>query len=151
MGKPRVKFIADNQSLITRETQYQGYEDPYPNFTLKAEFDLTEQIYETINEADIQASFQHIKGHQDDYTEYNWLSFEAQLNVQADRLAEEFYGKTNFQPTVPILPACPAVLEINTIIITNDFRNQLQQAGTEPAYSEYLKQKFDWSPVVISS
>ena len=136
MGKPRVKFIADNQFLITRETQHQGYKDPYPNFTLKAEFDLTEQIYETINEADIQASFQHIKGHQDDYTEYNRLSFEAQLNVQADGLAEEFYGKPNFQPTVPILPACLAVLEINTVIITNDYRNQLQKAWTKPAYCD---------------
>ena len=48
--------MADKQSLVTRETQRQGYEDPYPNFTLKAEFDLTEQIYETIIEADIQAT-----------------------------------------------------------------------------------------------
>ena len=151
MGKPRIRFIADNQSLITRECQHQDYKDPYPNYTLKAEFDLTEQIYQSINDADLQATFQHVKGHQDDHQEYNKLSFEAQLNVQADELAEDFYGKFNFQPNVPMLPACPAVLEIKTVTVTNDFRNQLQKAWTEPNYLTYLEQKFDWSPDVMES
>ena len=31
MGRPTVKFMADNQSLITREMQHQEYKDPYPN------------------------------------------------------------------------------------------------------------------------
>ena len=70
MGKPIVRFMTDNQSLITRETQHQGYSEPYLNSTLKAEFDLIEQNFLTINEADIQATFQHIKGHQDDCTVY---------------------------------------------------------------------------------
>ena len=45
----------------------------------EAEFDLTEQIYQTIQESKTNATFKHIKGHQDDHTEYHQLLFEAQL------------------------------------------------------------------------
>ena len=44
MGIPKIKFMADNQSLITRETQHKEYNAPYPNYILKAEFYLIEQI-----------------------------------------------------------------------------------------------------------
>jgi hypothetical protein len=151
MGKPIIQFLADNQSLITREKQHSEYREPYPNHTLKAEFDLTEQIYQTLQEADIQASFYHVKGHQDDKIEYNNLPFEAQLNIQADNLAESFYGQDNFQPTVPVLPACPAVLEIKSIRVTNNFRNQLEKAWTVPNYLTYLEEKHEWTPVIIGS
>ena len=72
--------------------------------------------------------FHYIRGHQDDHTLYNKLSFGAELNVQANQLAEDFYGQPNFQPRILMLPACPTALEINSIIITNNFRTQLQQA-----------------------
>ena len=88
--------MADNQPLVTREKQHQDHNEPYPNYTLKAEFDLTEQIYQTIQEVDIQASFYHVKGHQDNKTDYNKLPFEAQLSIQADKLAEKFYGQDIF-------------------------------------------------------
>lgn len=43
----RIEFMSDNQELINRQTNHKEYNIPYPNATLKAEFDLTEQIYHT--------------------------------------------------------------------------------------------------------
>ena len=76
-----VIFLADNKSFIERLQQHHEYILPYPNHTLKAEYDLTEQIFKAILVMKIDATFKHIKGHQDDHKKYNRLSFEAQLTV----------------------------------------------------------------------
>ena len=90
MGNPNIKLMADNSSLISQETHHLEYDELYPNFTLKVESDLTEQIYQTLMEAGIQATYHYIQGYHDDHRPYSSLSFEAQLNVQADQLAGEF-------------------------------------------------------------
>ena len=43
-----------------------------------------------------------------------------------------------------MLPACPALLVINNITVTNDFKNQLKKAFVEPRYLQYLHDKFKW-------
>ena len=62
------------------------YYDPYPNVTLDPEFDLTEEIYKTHKQYNINASFQHVKGHQDASIDVQDLTLDAQLNVEADHL-----------------------------------------------------------------
>ena len=59
---------------------------PYPNNMLSAEFDITEQIYLTNKTYKIEASFQHVYGHQDTKSRGE-MSIKAVLNVEADRLA----------------------------------------------------------------
>jgi hypothetical protein len=142
----QVHFIADNKGLITRQIHHQSYEINYPNQTLLPEYDLTEQIYSTILTHKITATFSHVKGHQDDAEDISKLSLTAQLNVEADSLAEEYYS-TGFTPNLyaPTLPACPAMLVLRGVSITNDYSNQLVRAETEPTYIQYLQQKFNWS------
>ena len=89
--------------------------------------------------------FVKLEGHQDGHTSYINLTFEAQLNVQANQLAEDFNGQPNFQTQILMLPAYPAALEIKRIIITNNFQTQLQQAWTKPKYESYLEEKFEWT------
>ena len=119
MGFPRVKLMADNSSLIFCKTQHLEYVESNPKQTLKAKYNLTEQIYQTLQEADVNKTFHYIniRGHQDNHISYNNLSFEAQLNVQANQLAEDFYGQSNFQTLIPMLLACPAALKIKSIIL----------------------------------
>ena len=61
----QVIFAADNSALIRRQTERLGFTNCYPNLTLASEFDLTEQIYVTHKEYHIEATFVHVKGHQD--------------------------------------------------------------------------------------
>ena len=88
-----------------------------------------------------------MKGHQDDDDEdYNDLSMEAQLNVDADELEElHFLSGTPSRPQTQLLLSCPAILTLRGITITNDYRRHLMQAYTKPAYIGYLQDKFNWS------
>jgi hypothetical protein len=108
LEQSQAHFIADNKALITRQIHHQSFEINYPNQTLLPEFDLTEQIYSTILTHKITATFSHVKGHQDDSEDISKLSLTAQLNVEADRLAEEYYS-TGFAPNSSCLSsnACP--------------------------------------------
>ncbi len=76
--------MTDNLGLLIRVGQSLPFEDPFPNITLKADWDVTNEIVATLKEMNITPSLEHIKGHQDDHTEYACLSLEAQLNVDAD-------------------------------------------------------------------
>jgi hypothetical protein len=43
----KIVFISDNAELIRRMNAHKNYQEPFPNETLRSEFDVTEQIYKT--------------------------------------------------------------------------------------------------------
>jgi hypothetical protein len=53
----KILFIPDNLELIRRLQVHKHYEEPYPNETLKPEFDATEQIYKTTKIYGIKAAY----------------------------------------------------------------------------------------------
>jgi hypothetical protein len=145
-----VVCISDNAELIRRCRAHLHYKEPFPNETIKSEYDVTEQIYRTQAAHNIKATFYWVKGHQDNNKTYAELPLEAQLNIDADELAGEFqdeYGK--FRPIVHLLPSCPAMLAIRGISITSNYRKQLIRAYVEPQYIQYLQYKFQWSNETI--
>ncbi|OEU11291.1 hypothetical protein FRACYDRAFT_246405 [Fragilariopsis cylindrus CCMP1102] len=147
-----VLFISDNDELIKRCNAHKHYNDPFPNETLRSEYDVTEQIFSTINDSQIKAKYKWVKGHQDSAKAYDDLSLEAQLNVDADALAGEYQeGKRQFHPMVNILPSCPAMLSIRGISVTSNYKKQLIRAYVEPEYIAYLQYKFGWSDSIINT
>ena len=124
-----VMFVSDNQELINRCDAHLQYKIPFPNETVKSEYDVTEQIYITASKYKLKPSYHWVKGHQDDNAPTNELSIVAQLNVEADRLAGDFqqdYGK--FRSLLTLLPSCSAMLSIRGISITNNYNRQLIKA-----------------------
>ena len=110
------------------------YNIPYPNTTLRPEFDLIEEIYQTNKHSHIQASYQWVKGHQDDLILYDDLSIPAQLNIEADRLAKEWNnerGQCNTAPISTLVPLNTAALLIKNEMITSDYNTRLLHAYTE--------------------
>jgi len=146
----QVTFAADNLSLIRRHNDHLEYTCCYPNTTLASEFDLTEQTYQTHRKYNIEATFVHVKGHQDSTQEVHSLSLLAQMNVEADHLAGMYYAKGPLsRNNVDLLPSCPAMLNINGASITSDYKNQLIRGYVEPHYMEHLQIKFGWSNATI--
>jgi hypothetical protein len=86
----KILFISDNSELIRRLKVHKHYDEPFPNETLKSEFDVTEQIYRTTTTYGIQSICKWVRGHQDKNTAYDDLELEAQLNVDADKYAGDF-------------------------------------------------------------
>ena len=103
-----VTFAADNISLIRRQRNRLGYDTCYPNLTLASEYDLIEQTHQTHRKYHIQATFVHVKGHQDSTSAVDKLPLEAQLNVEADQLAGSYYLKGPLSTTqVSVLHVWP--------------------------------------------
>ena len=104
--KIKIVYVSNNLELIKQKKEYLNYKNPYPNDTLSSEFDITEQIYLTNQTYQIEASFQHVYGHQDTRSRGK-MSTEAKLNVEADRLAgmyQDELGKYSLtKPYVPVV------------------------------------------------
>lgn len=49
--------FSDNQELIRRLRIHQEYKIPFPNETIRAEFDLIEQIYSTLSESGLTIQY----------------------------------------------------------------------------------------------
>jgi hypothetical protein len=76
-----------------------------------------------------------VRGHQNKNTAYDDLALEAQLNVDADKFAEDFQiTDRKFRPLLSLLPSCDAMLSIRGISVTSNYRNQLIRAYAEPEY-----------------
>ena len=120
---------------------------------MTAEFDLTKMIHVLHCEHDLSSNFCHVKGHQDRDKAYSDLNLNAQLNVEADRLAAAFYDhqEANFNARVLPIPSCPAQLVIAGIDVTSNDRMLLIRAFTEPRYLDYLQRCFDWDDTVVDT
>jgi len=93
-----------------------------------------------------------VYGHQDDHIEYNKHSLESQLSVDADALAEQYYSDTlQSMAEANLLPACPAMLVLRGITVSNQYKRHLVHAYNEPAYIEYIQTKYKWSDPLIQS
>ena len=147
----KIVYISDNLELIRRSKEHSNYTSPYPNNTLSAEYDITEQIYLMNKTYMINATFQHVYGHQDTRSRGK-MSIEAILNVEADRLAGEYQDELGaYSPITLMYPSSPAVLEINGMTITSNIRHQLIRAWAEPKYMQSLQQKNKWNNKTIQS
>jgi hypothetical protein len=76
--------MTDNLGLLTRVEKNLPYPDPFPNVTLQADWDVTNEIITTLQAMKVTSVFEHVKGHQDDHQAYNDLPLMAKLNVNAD-------------------------------------------------------------------
>ena len=116
----KIVYVSDNLELINRNKEHLNYTDPYPNNTLAAEFDITEQIYLKNQTYNIKAPFQHVYGHQDTQSR-GTMSAEVILNIEADQLVGEYQDELGaYIPINHMYPSLPAVLEINGMTITSN-------------------------------
>jgi hypothetical protein len=62
-----IRMMTGNQGLITRLELSLPYIDPFPNITLTADWNVTNEILKSLRELLIPPNFAHVKGHQDDH------------------------------------------------------------------------------------
>ena len=104
----KIVYVSDNLELINRNKEHLNYTDPYPNNSLAAKFDITEQVYLMNQTYNIKASFQHMYGHQDTRSR-GTMSVEAILNVEVDQLAGEYQDELGaYSPITHMYPSSPA-------------------------------------------
>jgi hypothetical protein len=133
-------MLTNNQGLISRLESSLPYIDPFPNLTLTADWDVTNEIVKSLREFPTPPTVAHVKGHQDDHLPYSALPLDAQLNVDAD--AEAGYFQCTFprhRPIIHRLPSNSVQLHISGQVICSKLKQQIRKAYTVPPYKQYLE------------
>jgi hypothetical protein len=133
--------------MVDKVNDVSSYEYIYPNTTFDAEWDVIAQIVHTVEALRPRSpKIQHIFGHQDRDRDYFELSLPAQLNCDADALAEQFLSRhSNLQHlTAHLFPAGGCLLQSRAGTISHDHKKQLRLARTEPPLRQRLCHRFAW-------
>ena len=146
----KVNFVADNSSIINTCIKRNEYEYAYANSTVQNDFDIVQEIFEVINSSQIDSTFTHVMGHQDDRKDGQELTLHETLNIEADQLATDYQKlHKRYRPTVYPSRYNPIVMDIQGSSITSNYKTRIQQAACEPAYLQYLQEKREWEPLAF--
>ena len=115
-----------NLGLLTRVQKVLPYPYPFPNITLQADWDVTNEIVSTLQSMTIQPQLEHVKGHQDDHTTYGNLSLEAQLNDKEAGLYQSTFPA--YRPIIPRLPSIRAQLHTDNKVISSNLQQSIRKA-----------------------
>jgi len=151
----RVSHWIDNQAVVSRIQD--AFQSKYasPNATLHPDWDVVNAIAHTFAQLHgVTYKARWIKSHQDTQTAYDQLSWEAQMNCDADGLASVFQqspqGRIHLK-VVPILPNTVAQLEVSGSTVTGRYKSVLRQRATLPMLEAYLTHRFGWDNEVLGS
>ena len=87
-------------------------------------------------------------------TEYEDLSIDAKLNIEADRMAKEYnckQGKIQLDPDDNIVPSNTAALIIKGSMVTSRYYDRLVETYSEMRYMSYLQRRFVWHEETLQS
>jgi hypothetical protein len=107
------------------------------------------QIVDTLNLLDMEVSFAHVKGHQDDSIDPTDLPWQAQLNIRCDTVATDTLATVNHDSTVPFLSASKLSLTIASTTITHHVPLQIQRLYASTKQRAYLTKHHEWSSCAL--
>jgi hypothetical protein len=80
--------------------------------------------------ANLNVTYKHVKGHQDDDSSYESLPFLAQLNVDADKYAGEYQTHHgSYRPLISLSPTHPIALNINGKTIHRNLKTAVRDSA----------------------
>ena len=90
-------------------------------------------------------TFSHVKDHQNNKTPYPQLTFDAQLNVDLDKLATDYLKNisTN-QSQVSLYLSTKYLLFINSISIISKLKSHIRTAISLSLYKKQLNKTIKW-------
>jgi hypothetical protein len=95
---------------------------------------------------------QYVAGHQDEKQPYSSLPLLEQLNVDADRIAEEYHELLQPQRQYVLMsPNTKAHLLSEAGTVTAKYEDFIMAQATIPPLVKYLARKFSWSDGVVDS
>jgi hypothetical protein len=136
--------FCDNKSLVGRSKDTYASAPPSSFSFLKPDYDVQMEIIKTIKELDIELETQWVKGHQDDHRDHTQLSYESQLNIQADILATSAWQEYACHLPHVHYPASQCTLYINGEAVNRAYRSYMRRAYASHDAREYLMTKYKW-------
>ena len=139
--------FCDNEGVIKSVRKMRKYKGYYPNDTLDADWDVLQAIKEAMAHFNDHFSVSWVKGHQDDHKKFEDLSLEAQVNVMADELAEDYRlcHPDEDLSHVPRIGANKAQLNLPWGTVTNKLKLELRLARTEETLVAKICEDNNWT------
>ena len=95
---------------------------------------------------------QHVRGHQDRKTDYDRLSLLAQLNVDADTMANTYQCEHGMARTEVLLTDTAGVHLVTPHgSMTKNYDAVMRYQATKPGLSKYIQERYDWSERVMEN
>ena len=125
------------------------YSRIYPNATMASDWNVIAEIREAMNELKATAKqpyIHHTYDHQDEEGPYKELSLKAQLNCDADELANIYLeDHPDLDHTrVPILPTSGCQLDLDKGTITYNLKRELKYARSAKQLKRKLMNRDEW-------
>ena len=153
---PECRFVAvcDNEKLLQRLAELRKIpkDKRCASEFVRADVDVSLTIPQL--ELPFRYAAIHVKGHQDNHAPTNELSWEAQLNVYADRLATEALMAQlgDDQPATCLpLPGCNSFLIHHSQCTMSKYKQTLHNAIPEKDFKECMKGRFKWDQETLES
>jgi hypothetical protein len=148
------QIVCDNEAMVREFNTTFDPKKTQPNHTTIAEWDILIEIWMTKEHLSNQnITMNHIKGHSDNQQSYNRLTLLQQLNVDADKLANEYIqDHPNKDYTkAKILPSSGIQFHLPTGTITNQLKRQMKEARRQETHIQYLCKKNGWDKATFDS
>ena len=147
-----LSMFSDNKGLVSSVNSALLYDTPYPNTTLGENWDIINSIRITIQLLHCKHSLSHVKGHQDDATDFRSLPQEAQLNVHADKSAGDFRKAHPFhRPRVFRLLGNRAQFHVNGSTISGKVGKVIRREMCQVPLLQRIQQRYQWSDRTMES
>lgn len=124
------------------------------NVTLEADWDVLNEIRWAMDQGGLEGgTIFHILGHQDRHKAYDELPLQAQLNVDADRLASQYQDRFGeARPSVLLFPHAAAQVHIATYgTCTTRLPQTLRRAEAEQHLLAHIQDRNGWSAEVMQT
>ena len=149
-----IEHHIDNKAFLKRFANYRSYPFYYPNETMKPDWDVLQSCastWKTLTDSyDLQISFHHVKSHQDKHKDYDKLSLPAQLNIDADHMAEAFLlDNPESIPTAPLIQGAGLHIHCPEGTITTRHKRKIIDARTGPILRKHMQDKHAWNDQVF--
>ena len=140
-------LVCDNQGLVQTVAKLMKHTKIFPNTTMDPEWDIIAQILQSYTSLGNSAPIiSHIKGHQDEDTPYEQLTLSAQLNCNADTLANAYLQEFPLldYTRLHIFPAGACTLQLQHGTVTRDIKQECADARTLPPLRLKIIQDSEW-------
>ena len=147
----RLQFYCDNKSLVRRVNNFLHYLDGSFRRCLIPNYDVVFMAACVLRLFPPEMiELQHIKGHQDSIQPVINLSWPAQLNVRADRLAEHFLQHSTPAEATPFLPSAQIHLkDSHNNIVIKRWNFHLRSSFHRYPYERWLLRQFKWTTQIL--
>ena len=150
--KFKLHFYCDNKSLIRRVNEFLSHPDGSFRRSLTPNYDVVFLIASVLRQFPphlVQLS--HVKGHQDATQPTHQLPWPAQLNVHADRLANQYVNQIPLPLPTPFLPSAQIHLrDSQNDIVIKRWNFHLRSVYFGKQYTDWLCRQHSWDPSTVA-